>query len=495
MLPERFGRYEVIDEIGDGAMGRVYRAWDPAVKRAVAIKTVKTEYLTRDTADEYLKRFRREAQAAGGLNHPAVVRVFDLGEDHLVMEYVEGRTLQQEIRDRGTLGPEETLRILGPVAEAVDHAHGAGIVHRDIKPANIMIQTDGQPKLMDFGVARIEASVMTTAGQILGSPSYMSPEQIAGENVTSRSDVYSLAVVAYEMLTGQSPFQGNTITQVIYRVMHEQAAPPRRLNAALPPRYDEVFAQALAKNPSVRFATAGEFVAALDLRELEHAFSEATAAPAASPPAGGDSPTILASPPARPAPARASRGSRWLVLGAVGILALAAASWLGLRHAPAEPDEATVPPTTLAPPETPASEPSPEPATPAPSEPPRVAEPPVTPPPPRERPSPRRPTPAPVVEGQLVEMGPGVTPPVKISGESATYPERARRLDQYGTVAVDLIVDENGLPTKLRVVESAGAILDKVVMDAVRTWRFEPARKNGVPVKLRWQVRHTYIAP
>ena len=211
------------------------------------------------------------------------MRVFDLGDDFLVMELVEGRTLHRVIREEGRLAPEEALRLLAPVAEAVDHAHRAGIVHRDIKPANIMVQPGGPPKLMDFGVAKIEASVMTTAGQILGSPSYMSPEQIAGENVTSRSDLYSLAVVAYEMLTGQPPFQGKTITQVIYQVMHEAPPPPRRWNAGLPARYDEVFARALAKDPAARFPTAGEFVAALDIKEMEYALSEpvATAPPAA----------------------------------------------------------------------------------------------------------------------------------------------------------------------------------------------------------------------
>ena len=249
MLPERFGRYEVIDELGDGAMGRVW-AWDPAVNRVVAVKTIKSEYLTRDTADEYLKRFRREAQSAGGLNHPAIVRVFDLGEDFLVMELVEGRTLHRLIREEGRLAPEKALRLLAPVADAVDHAHRAGIVHRDIKPANVMVDPAGQPKLMDFGVAKIEASVMTTAGRISWVSLVHAPEQIAGENVTSRSDLYSLAVVAYEMLTGQTPFQGKTITQVIYKVMHEAPAPPRQWNAALPARYDDVFARALAKDPA-----------------------------------------------------------------------------------------------------------------------------------------------------------------------------------------------------------------------------------------------------
>jgi eukaryotic-like serine/threonine-protein kinase len=340
MPPERFGRYEVIDEIGDGAMGRVYRAWDPAVSRLVAVKTVKAEYLTRDTRDEFLKRFRREAQAAGGLNHPAIVRVFDLGEDHLVMEYVEGRTLHQMVRERGRIPPAEALRLLAPVAEAVDHAHRQGIVHRDIKPANIVVQPDGQPKLMDFGVARIEASVMTTAGQILGSPSYMAPEQIAGQDVTGRSDVYSLAVVAYELLTGQPPFQGSTITQVIYQVMHETPAPPRRWNAALPERYDDVFARALAKDPAERFATALELVTALDIREIELALGAAEAVPAAPRWEGGDEPTIAARPaeggarsPAGAGPAGRARPRRALVAAAL-VAGLAAAGWLALRGVP-----------------------------------------------------------------------------------------------------------------------------------------------------------------
>ena len=493
MLPERFGRYEVIDEIGDGAMGRVYRAWDPAVNRLVAVKTIKTEYLTRDTADEYLRRFHREAQSAGGLNHPAIVRVFDLGDDYLVMELVEGRTLHRVIRDEGRLAPPEALRLLAPVADAVDRAHRTGIVHRDIKPANIMVQPDGQPKLMDFGVAKIEASVMTAAGQVLGSPSYMSPEQIAGLDVTGRSDLYSLAVVAYEMLTGQPPFQGRTITQVIYKVMHEAPPTPRQWNAALPARYDGVFARALAKDPAARFPTAGELVAALDLQELEYALSEAAEPP---PPTtsrattGDDVPTMLASPPPRPA-AEAKAGHRRLALGAASLLATVAVAWLGLRRAPADPAPVPGPSPAFASPAAAAARATPAPvaATPPPSAPPRArSAPPAT-----LAPAPTAPpTPAPVVEGQLVEMGPGVTPPVRVGGESAVYPPRARKLKLGGSVLVDLIVDENGLPTDARVTESAGPILDEAVLTAVRTWRFEPARKDGVRVKVRWQARQTY---
>jgi eukaryotic-like serine/threonine-protein kinase len=494
MLPERFGRYEVLDKLGEGAMGRVYRAWDPGVSRVVAVKTLKTDYLTRETADEYLKRFRREAQSAGGLNHPAVVRIFDLGDDYLVMEYVEGRTLHRVIREEGRLAPEAALRLIAPVAEAVDHAHRAGIVHRDIKPANIMVQPNGQPKLMDFGVARIEASVMTTAGEILGSPSYMSPEQIAGETVTSRSDVYSLAVVAYEMLTGQPPFQGKTITQVIYSVMHDPPPPPRQWNAALPARYDDIFARALAKDPAVRFATAGEFAAALDVRELEYALSEPALSAPAPRPAGADSPTVVSPGPAIPtAPGPAWRAP---ALVAAMVAVLGAVGWLALRgtHGGPVPEAATPAPlSTLGAAAATPPAPLPSPASPFPTaRPARAAK--VAATPVRQPSATPAPTPEPVVEGQLVEMGPGVTPPSPRARQSAPYPDRARRLHLYGTVTIALIVDEAGTPTDLRVVESAGPILDEAVLKAVRNWRFEPARKDGVRVKMRWQVRQTYRA-
>ncbi len=504
MLPERFGRYEVLAEIGDGAMGRVYSAWDPGVKRVVAVKTVKTELLTSDTAAEYLKRFRREAVAAGGLNHPQVVRVFDIGDDFLVMEFVEGRTLHALIRAAGRIEPAETLRLLGPVADAVDHAHRAGIVHRDIKPANVMVQPDGQPKLMDFGVAHLAASVMTTAGQVLGSPSYMSPEQIAGVEVTGRSDVYSLAVVAYEMLTGQAPFQGQSITQVIYRVMHENAPPPSQWNASLPARYDDVFAQGLAKDPALRFASASEFVAALDLRELEYALTPAAEEPAPGP-SPNDMPTVqapaaaptaasaAAPAPATPAPTTTRMRSGALPIAAAAAVALAAFGWAALR-AP-EGDRATPapsPPATAAaavellrvgPPSTQAPPPSPTPRSA------RAARAETPPPTPVAASSP---TPEAVLEGQLVDLTDDVTLPVRKRGGAATYPERARQLRQQGTVSIAMIVDETGVPTELKVVESGGAVLDAAVLDAVAAWRFEPARKNGVKVKVRWTARQTY---
>ena len=154
----RFGRYELQEEIGEGAMGRVYKAWDPLVRRVVAIKTIRSEYLTHETSQEYLRRFRREAQAAGRLSHPNIVSIYDVGEDYFVMEFLEGVSLQAILAHRAVLPLAEALRILTPVAEALDYAHHAGVIHRDVKPANIMIQPDGRPKLMDFGVARLPTS-------------------------------------------------------------------------------------------------------------------------------------------------------------------------------------------------------------------------------------------------------------------------------------------------------------------------------------------------
>jgi serine/threonine-protein kinase len=269
-----FGRYEAHVEIGDGAMGRVYRGFDPMVGRFVAIKTVKAEYLTRETRAEYLRRFRREAQAAGRLAHPNIVSIFDVGEDYFVMEYVEGITLAELLRYRTALDVIAGLRVLAPVAEALDYAHRAGVVHRDIKPANIMVQPDGRPKLMDFGVARLETSAMTSSGQFFGSPSYMAPEQILGSAITHEADLFSFAVVAYEALTGKRPYQGDSITTIIYKVVNESPALPRTVNPDLPAHFDEAFRRALAKQPAQRYATGMEFVSALAGEDLETSLAD-----------------------------------------------------------------------------------------------------------------------------------------------------------------------------------------------------------------------------
>jgi eukaryotic-like serine/threonine-protein kinase len=515
MIPEKFGRYEVQGELGDGAMGRVYRAFDPIVRRAVAVKTIKSEYLTKDEAPEYLRRFRREAQAAGVLNHPSIVSIFDVGENFLVMELLEGQTLQAFLQEKGKLDPGEALRILSPVAEALDHAHKAGILHRDIKPANIMVLPDGRAKLMDFGVAHVETSVMTTAGQIFGSPSYMSPEQVSGNETDSRSDLYSLAVVAYEVLTGQRPFQGTSLTSIIYKVMSEVPAPPRQWNSTLPARYDEVFERALAKDPKRRYATGSEFLAALDLKEFDAALSsvvEPAPPPVASRPKKSESSTTatiagdaVAARLAHDATARAAGpnpGRLWLGAGGAVALGLLAFVFLrhpsdtpadGLRVAAPSPVPAAMATATPAPVVVPTPGPKAAPVV-GPTASPRAprARPTATPEPtPAPTPTPE-PTPVPLVEGAMVEMTPDVAPPKRISGDSALYPEVARRLKVYGTVAISLVVDAQGQPTDMKVVESGGQILDDAVLKAVGGWRFQPAMKDGVKVSVRWLVRQRF---
>ncbi len=269
MIPTRLGRYEILAELGRGAMGRVYRALDPIVGREVAIKSLNLEEFPRRQQEEILSRFRREAQAAGQLNHPNVVTVFDVGKSFFVMELLRGETLQAHIARKSHLSPEATLDIVAPIAAALDYAHHRGVVHRDVKPANIMLTDRGVPKLMDFGLAHLETTVLTRAGQSLGSPAYMAPEQIQGFEPTPRTDLYALAVVTYEILTGARPFAGKNITTLLHQVVHASPVPPRHFNASLPPRYDELFARALSKLPEERFSDAAGFVTELNLRELE----------------------------------------------------------------------------------------------------------------------------------------------------------------------------------------------------------------------------------
>ncbi|HEV7499562.1 MAG TPA: PEGA domain-containing protein, partial [Vicinamibacteria bacterium] len=228
----------------------------------------KKEFLTRETRDEYLRRFRREAQAAGRLSHPSIVSVFDVGEDYFVMEHLEGSSLQVILRDRGQIPVDEAIRILSPLADALDYAHRSGIVHRDIKPGNVFVLADGRPKLMDFGVAHLESSSMTAQGHFFGSPSYMAPEQVSGGQVAAAADLFSLGVVAYEMLTGHRPFEGASITAIMYRVVNEDPPAPRQWDFDLPPVYDDIFKRALGKKPAERYPDAAALVRALEKREF-----------------------------------------------------------------------------------------------------------------------------------------------------------------------------------------------------------------------------------
>ena len=267
-LPAKFGRFEVIDILGRGAMGVVYRAKDSALSRTVAIKTVSLTGSATER-DVHEKRFLQEARAAGSLSHPAIITIYDVGREgdtaFIAMELLEGQDLRDLI---GTvsLTPSQSVEIAAAVADGLAFAHERGIIHRDIKPGNIMVLPDGRVKIMDFGIAHVhEPTVKTQTGVLLGSPQYMSPEQIVGQPIDHRADIFALGLVLYEMLTGVKPFQAEDIPELTFKVANLPAMPPSHLAPDLPPVVDFIIARALKKKPDERYATAADM--AKDLRD------------------------------------------------------------------------------------------------------------------------------------------------------------------------------------------------------------------------------------
>ncbi|MBU0593919.1 MAG: protein kinase [Gammaproteobacteria bacterium] len=267
MIKQKIGRYEIVSEIGQGAMGVVYRALDPLLERTVAIKTISLE-LSKDEFEEFEQRFYREASSAGRLNHPNIVTVHDVGNtDHIAymaMEFLEGVELRDIMDGGAQLDLDRIVEIASQVADGLAFAHEHGVVHRDIKPSNIMILKNGVAKITDFGIALIPSSSRTMAGMVLGSPKYMSPEQVVGQDVDSRSDIFSLGVMLYEMLTGKPPFSGENISVIMYRILNEMPVAPVTLKPDLPEVFNYIVAKALAKHPDDRYQNAAEM--AEDLR-------------------------------------------------------------------------------------------------------------------------------------------------------------------------------------------------------------------------------------
>ncbi len=263
MSVQRIGRYEIEETLGRGAMGVVYRARDPIIDRRVALKTMRVD-LDADHTDEFRERFVREAQAAGRLNHPGIVTVHDVGEDpesglvYIAMEYVEGRDLKQMLASGRRFRPSEAARIAADVATALDYAHSLGVVHRDIKPANIILTSDGTAKITDFGIARLETSNLTVDGQFIGTPNFMSPEQITGKAVDGRSDIFSLGVVLFNLLTKEKPFNGGTMHEVTLRIVQEPCPIPSTLSDQIPPAFNPIILKCLEKSPDRRFQTGAE---------------------------------------------------------------------------------------------------------------------------------------------------------------------------------------------------------------------------------------------
>jgi TonB family protein len=588
--PEAFGRYVVDGLLGEGCMGRVYRAFDPLAKRRVAIKTPRSEFAHGPEAADYVARFRREAQAAAALSHPHIVTVFDVGDDYFVMELLEGLTLQTLLAERGSLELAGTLRMLEPIASAVDFAHGNGVIHRDIKPANIFLLGDGRPKIMDFGIARLVSAAITGTGQFVGSPAYMAPEQITGGQASVRTDLFSLAVVAYQMLTGRRPFEGENLSEVVYRVAHVDPAPPCALMPTLPATYDDVFRLALAKDAANRYASAAAFVAALDRRATPR-IAEASANDIETHDLKADSSADRT--PVAPAEGRRSHVRSLTRAALVAAVLITATLGLGaLRQTGAfpfrapqaslsvmtDPPDAVVRVDGIRVGKTPLTRGSlsPGPHTVqvglegfAPAElslqlqadglpvPLRFVLQPTTAvlelrsepvgaavridgkavgttpieefstspgkhdveiakagfrlwaqtilvsagdsiPLSAKLEASTRPARAQLTKmgwvrpGDLTELGSGVTPPVKISGEPAPYPPSAKRLKIEGSVTVDLTVAETGEPMDVRIVRSGGPLLDASMLATVKTWRYTPALKNGVKVRVRIHVEQRF---
>ncbi len=250
-------------------MGVVFLGRDPVIGRRVALKTIRATGEDDSETREFTERFLREAQAAGTLSHPNIVTIHDVGEEvetgtsFIAMEYVEGKNLKQLLKDKVSLSYDRIAEIVTNVGDALDYAHRRGIVHRDVKPANIILTNDGTVKITDFGIAKINSSSLTATGQFLGTPNYMSPEQVTGEAVDGRSDLFSLGVVLYELLTKKKPFAGDNLTSISYKIVHEDYPSPQTYDAAVPAEFNPILARALAKDPAARFQSGKDFVQAL----------------------------------------------------------------------------------------------------------------------------------------------------------------------------------------------------------------------------------------
>ena len=293
MATRALGRYRLLGELGRGAMGTVHRAVDPLIEREVALKTLLPDL--EDESGEIRTRFLREARSAGRLSHPGIVTIFDVGEEggiaYIAMELLEGRSLLQMMRSGERLPVHAVADIVAQVAEALHHAHGYAIVHRDVKPANIVVSAAGRAKLTDFGVAYVPASNVTQHGAALGSPRYMAPEQVLGQPIDARADIFSLGVVLYELLTGRNPFQwpgDTTVYALLQRIAGEPHPPLRQADSRIPLGFERIVDRALAKRPQDRYASAAEL--AQDLRhyqslgggtEFEDTVPQATLRPAA----------------------------------------------------------------------------------------------------------------------------------------------------------------------------------------------------------------------
>jgi len=365
----RLGRFEIASILGEGAMGIVYLAHDPHIDRPVALKTLRQEASLGEHGAEVKSRFLKEAKLAGRLAHPNIVTIYEAGEDkgvtYIAMEYVDGLSLTQWLAAHHEVSYAERLDIVRKVAQALEHAHERGVLHRDIKPGNVLLARDGRVKVADFGIGKLLSGTgdLTRTGQMIGSPAYMSPEQIRGDKLDGRSDLFSLAVVLYELLTGKRPFPGDSITTLVYQILHTEPKDPRELRSDLPASTRDVFARLLAKVPEQRPADAAAFLR--DIRRIEEELTAIDLTMQVPPPLPKEpprpTPSVLQGPPtvvstpgaAASAPsAPRSFGPSYLLAAAFLVLAAALFLWVwklglarGERTASVQPIPTALPAT------------------------------------------------------------------------------------------------------------------------------------------------------
>ena len=324
------GKYRIERELGRGAMGVVYQAFDPIVERAVAIKTIRLDI---ENGAELLVRLRREAKSVGQLEHPNIVTLYEAGESeglfYLTMQFIQGETLQNRLDRQRWFALREVLEIFAQICSGLDYAHQHGVIHRDIKPANIMITNDAVVKLTDFGISKVAGTGTTSTGLVVGTPSYMSPEQALGKTLDGRSDIFSLGSILYEMMTGEKAFPGQNVTTVMYKIVHEPPMPLAVLQPGLDPAVEGIVLKALAKHPDQRFQTCREFAAALEI----YCNRAMAAMPATA--VVGAPPLVAAPPPPTAAPSAASAPVATAPVSAPGVQPLAAGS--SSAAAPAAP--------------------------------------------------------------------------------------------------------------------------------------------------------------
>jgi TonB family protein len=479
---DQIGPYQIQGELGRGGMGIVYRGLDPVIGRTVAVKTVRSSDLGDSVEQEKLKdRLFREAKSAGMLSHPGIVTIYQAGQDKdvlfIAMEFIDGPNLADALaRTRPSV--ELTLQILKQAAEALDYAHSKGVIHRDIKPANLLLQSEGRVKVADFGIAKIAATNLTRTGTTVGSPAYMSPEQIRAMAMDGRADQYSLGIVAYEMLTGLRPYDSDTITSLVFKVVFEQ--PDLAKLDAVPGgrRMDPVFRKVLAKTADERFPTCTAFWQA-----LSDAASGKDMPVAEAQPAGFDStlpmnaipvlPTPNAAPPPPPPPPKpeeaapppgvapplpqfpqqvqaAEHSRRGVVMGGLGVLALALGGggyWMWSTRPVVPIDD-----------------------------------------PEKKKVEERSKKNHGVGEDKLVQ-------PVLLQKVEPEYTPKAMREGIEGTVRIRIGINEQGRVEDPEILQRLDPGLDRKAIEAVRKWTFKPATVHGNPVPYRVQVELSFVIP